>query len=247
MRPIISVIIATFNAEKTLEICLDSIAVQKDEWIELIVMDGGSTDRTNEILANNGNLIDIVISEKDRGIYDAWNKGVALAHGEWIMFIGADDTLVPDAFSKYITFLNSQDITSVDYICAMNNYYKKDGTFIKEIGVPWCWEQLRHNMKLAHVASLHRFTLFQEVGMYDLQFPICGDYELLMRKRSKLNSLFLNACIARMTTGGVSYSIKAISEAHKARKLHSGLSAVTLNVAYIWQILLYLRHRLLHL
>jgi glycosyltransferase involved in cell wall biosynthesis len=246
MKPIISLVIATFNAEKTLRHCLNSIVLQKDKRIELIVIDGGSTDLTNEILAEYGTRIDLIISEKDRGIYDAWNKGVTLAHGEWIMFIGADDTLVPDAFSQYHDFMNLNDVTGVDYICAKNIYQTEDGSFIKELGEPWRWEQFRNIMKLAHVASLHRHSLFQDVGLYDLQFPICGDYELLLRKKSKLRCLFLDSCVARMTTGGVSFSLKGLWEAHKARRPHSGRSVATLYIIFIWQVLLYMRYRLMH-
>lgn len=247
MKPTISVIIATFNAEKTLRNCLDSIVRQKDHQTELIVIDGGSTDRTKEILAEYGSGVDVMVSEKDRGIYDAWNKGIGLAHGEWIMFIGADDTLVSDAISQYLDFMNSQDIAGVDYICAKNIYQTEDGSFIKDLGEPWRWEQFRNIMKLAHVASLHRRTLFQDVGLYDLRFPICGDYELLLRKQSKLRCLFLDSCVARMTTGGVSFSLKGLWEAHKARRLHSGRTVMTLYVVFIWQVLLYLRYRLMHL
>lgn len=246
MIRIISVIIATFNASKTLNNCLNSIIAQKNEHIELIVIDGGSTDGTQTILADYGAQIDIFVSEKDRGIYDAWNKGISLANGEWMLFIGADDTLEPDAFSKYLDFLNSQETTGVDYICAKNKYLSKDGKVLKEIGVPWRWDQFRQTMKMAHVASLHRYTLFQEVGLYDLRFPICGDYELLLRKQDNLYCLFLDTCIARMTTGGASFSMKAMWEAHQIRRLHSRLPPITLTAIYAWQVLLFLRHQLLH-
>jgi hypothetical protein len=101
-------------------------------------------------------------------------------------------------------------------------------------------------MQVAHVASLHRRTLFEEVGPYDLRFRITGDYELLLRKKDKLRALFFNTCIARMAIGGASYSMAALSEAHHARKLHSGLSSTSLEILYLWQVLLFVRHRMLH-
>lgn len=246
MKPVISVIIATFNAESTLKDCLDSIIKQKNSLIELIVIDGDSTDSTQTIISSYRFNIDYSISEKDRGIYDAWNKGISHVHGDWILFIGADDTLEPDAFDKYIKFLNLHDTTGVDYICAKNTYLSKEGKILKEIGVPWRWEQFRKTMKVAHVASLHRVTLFKEIGLYDLKFPICGDYELLLRKQDKLRCLFFNNCIARMTTGGASFSMKALWEAHKIRRLHSGHSILILTIIYIWQMLIFQRHKLLN-
>lgn len=246
MKPTISIIIATFIAAKTLKNCLNSIVLQKSVFIELLVIDGGSSDETNAILAEYGSDIEFLISEKDRGIYDAWNKGLNNARGEWILFIGADDTLEIDAIAKYLAFLEKNNSDNIDYICAKNTYIDKNGLAIKIFGNPWMWKQFRRNMNVAHVASLHKRTLFQEVGQYDLRFRIAGDYELLLRKKEHLRCLFIDTCIARMATGGTSYSIKALREAYKIRKLHSGLSSLTLSVIYLWQVLLFLRHRILH-
>ncbi|MFA7062339.1 MAG: glycosyltransferase family 2 protein [Pedobacter sp.] len=246
MIPVISVIIATYNAAKTLRCCLESIVKQKNEYIELLVIDGGSSDGTQDILDEYRSQINLIISEPDNGIYDAWNKGIVHARGEWILFIGADDTLESDAFFNYLKFLNTQDTTKVDYICAKNTYLGRDGNVIKIMGIPWLWEQFRQKMDVAHVASLHHRDLFQENGMFDLRFPICGDYELLLRKRNKLRCLFLDTCIARMTTGGASFTMLALWEAHQIRKLHSGYSTLTLIAIYIWQIILFQRHKLLN-
>lgn len=242
----ISVIIATYNASKTLERCLDALAPQKDLDVEVIVIDGGSTDGTLEIITHYKDTVDFVLSEPDRGIYDAWNKGVANAHGDWIAFVGADDTLEPDALSNMLEFLGRNDTTRVDYICAKNTYVGKDGVPLKVFGVPWRWEQFRRTMQLAHVGSLHRRTLFVEVDGFDINFRICGDYELLLRKKAHLNTLFIDGCLARMAIGGTSYSLAAVKEADLARKLHSDLPRTTLQLIYWWQILLFLRHRLLH-
>ena len=87
----ISIIIATFNAELRLSRCLDSIISQKTEEIELLIIDGGSVDGTLKLIDSYKGCIDFVLTEKDNGIYDAWNKGIRQAKGEWIMFLGADD------------------------------------------------------------------------------------------------------------------------------------------------------------
>lgn len=246
MSPSISIIIATYNASKTIRKCLESIFQQKDGSVELLVIDGGSTDGTQAILSEYGSKIDAIISERDNGIYDAWNKGIGKSHCKWIMFIGADDTLEPDAIKKYRNFLTATDTTGIDYICAKNSYVSKNGNVLKVFGAAWRWQQFRRKMHLAHVGSLHSRALFQEVGPYDMRFRICGDYELLLRKRDQLRCLFLDSCIARMAIGGASYSMKAISEAHQIRKLHSGLPPMILNMLYIWQVLLFWRYRLVH-
>ena len=76
MRKLISIIIATYNAGSTLESCLKSIIAQKNDLIELLIIDGKSSDNTLKIVNAYRNQIDIFISEKDKGIYDAWNKGI---------------------------------------------------------------------------------------------------------------------------------------------------------------------------
>src|SRR5215467_6583014 len=91
--PRITVIVAAFNAAGTLQRCIDSVAAQTYAAKELVVIDGASTDGSVDILRANRESIDVWVSEPDRGIYDAWNKGVARARGEWICFCGADDYL----------------------------------------------------------------------------------------------------------------------------------------------------------
>lgn len=221
----ISIIIATFNAAKTLSRCLDSIVPQLTDETELILVDGGSKDHTNEIIDSYGDKVAIHISETDKGIYDAWNKGVKVAHGDWVMFIGADDILLPNAINSYLkTISSTPDVNRYDYICAHNEYVDMKGKLLKILGEKPVWSKMRRGMVAAHVASLHnRCNLFETIGGYNLNFKICADYELLLRKKSKLKSLMIPAHIARMTVGGMSFSTKAIVESYKIRKLHHSL------------------------
>lgn len=96
---LISVILVTYNAKKYLQRCLDSIYSQAYPHIEVVVMDGGSTDGTPAILESNAAKIAFRKSEKDGGIYEAMNKALDHARGQWVYFIGADDVLTP-AFSQ---------------------------------------------------------------------------------------------------------------------------------------------------
>lgn len=80
----ISIVIATFNAAKTLERCLQSIVPQLTDATELVIVDGGSEDETLSIIKKYEQYVAYTVSEPDKGIYDAWNKGVKVAHGEWI-------------------------------------------------------------------------------------------------------------------------------------------------------------------
>lgn len=226
MNKEISIIIATWNAAKTLEVCLNSIVAQLTDEIELIIIDGGSTDKTNEIINSYGDQITKHISEPDKGIYDAWNKGVKIASGNWIAFVGADDILLPHAIQTYLNVIKeTKNINEYDYICARNEYVDANGKLLKMLGEKPTWKKMRHMMVAAHVASLHnKQRLFNSLGGYNLDFRICADYELLLRKRNNLNALFISdAQIARMKVGGMSFSTKAIIEVYKIRKLHHSL------------------------
>ena len=91
----ISVIIPTYNAAQTLQNCLDSIIKQTYRALQVIVIDGNSTDETVEIIKKNSGLIAYWRSEKDGGVYDAMNKGLNYVTGQWVYFMGADDVLLP--------------------------------------------------------------------------------------------------------------------------------------------------------
>lgn len=242
ITPTISIIIATYNAAKTIQNCLASILIQKNDLIEIIIIDGNSQDGTQALIDLHIDKIDYFVSEKDAGIYDAWNKGIRKTKGEWILFIGADDALEPDAINTIIKFINENDTAEIDYISGKIMYLDQYGQLIKVLGVPWRWDQFRHTMQVAHVASLHKRTLFEEIGLFNTQFRICGDYELLLRKQERLKCLYLDECVARMTTGGASYSMNALWEAHQIRKLHSRLTIPSLAFIYAWQVLLFVRH-----
>ena len=226
--PKISIIIATFNAAETLDKCLRSVILQLNEKIELILVDGSSKDSTNEIIESYGSKIAVHISEPDKGIYDAWNKGVKLAHGQWVAFIGADDVLLPNALAHYIDVIEkTPDIDNYDYICACNEYVDMNGDVLNVIGGAPKWNIYRRRMNAAHVASLHnKKNLFDTLGGYDLSFKICADYELLLRKKDKLKYIFIPNHIARMQIGGMSFSTRAVKETFWIRKKHHSIGCV---------------------
>lgn len=215
----ISIIIATYNSADTLERCLDSIVSQKNNRVELIIIDGLSKDGTIEIIKNYGEQIDYYISENDRGVYDAWNKGLAIAKGNWVEFIGSDDMLLPQSIDAFFDIIDSNDLDNIDLISAKNEYVDQAGTFLRYYGEPFIWKKYRKYMTIAHGSTLHNRNLFNEVGSYNLKFSICGDYELIIRKKS-IKSIHVERAILRMQTGGMSFTLKGIIEAFKIRKYH---------------------------
>lgn len=216
----ISIIIATYNAEKTLNRCLNSIIQQKAEQIELIIVDGGSIDKTLDIIKENGKYIDRYISEKDHGLYDAWNKGIKLSSGKWIEFLGSDDILLPGAINKLLII--SKKYPDVEIISGKAKLVDTHGVFIKDMGESYDAQVFKKRMNISHGSTLHNRKIFDEIGLFDINFKICGDYELLLRKT--FSSKFINEYIIQMQTGGMSTTLKARKDAYRARKKNKVLS-----------------------
>src|SRR3954451_23901291 len=110
----ISIITAVYNGEMLLERFFESVIKQNKQHYELIIIDGGSKDKSVALIKQYEKDISYWISEPDKGIYDAWNKGIEKASGNWIMFLGCDDKLVDSAIDKYVKIIEglkkSEDI-----------------------------------------------------------------------------------------------------------------------------------------
>jgi glycosyltransferase involved in cell wall biosynthesis len=223
--PLITVITVVYNGAKTLESTIHSVIDQANLNIEYIVIDGGSTDGSLDIIRKFDHGIDYWVSEPDEGIYDAWNKGIRLASGEWIAFIGADDCYVEGALAEYIKLANECHNHQVDYISSRVNLTKA-GRVIRTIGQQWCWKVFQRYMNVAHVGSLHNRRIFETYGYYDVSYSICGDYELLLRPREKLKALFMDFETVNMSIGGASDGAQALCEMERAKIMTGGRSPI---------------------
>ncbi|WP_321424512.1 glycosyltransferase family 2 protein [uncultured Bacteroides sp.] len=216
----ISIIIATWNVEKTLKRCLDSIVCQLTNDCELIIIDGDSKDSTNQIINSYNEYITYSVSERDNGIYDAWNKAIIKAKGEWLMFLGADDMLKPDFVSTYTKFLEIENVYDVDIISAKAQLVDNDGKYLTIMGEPYSWDVFKYRMNISHGSTLHRRTLFDELGLFDTNIKICADYDFLLRK--KMNAIFIDKELIIMQYGGMSHSLKGVKDGYLVRaKNHS--------------------------
>jgi len=225
----VSIITAVYNAAPTLEACILSVRSQSYRDVEHIVIDGGSTDGSVEILQRHSSLLAYWVSEPDSGVFDAWNKGLSVATGEWIAFLGAEDILLPGAVSKYLTACGG---TEAQYVSSLVRLIRP-GLPDKIIGRPWSWPEFQRKMTTAHVGSLHRFDLFESFGNYDPGYKIVGDYELLLRPGKDLNSIFVAEVTAAMLAGGQSDSFAALTEAWYA-KIHTGGRNKVLAFCELW-------------
>lgn len=218
--PKITIIVAVFNCVKTLQQCIDSIVNQSYFNKEIIVIDGGSTDGTTELIKKNNENIVYWISEPDSGIYEAWNKGLKQATGNWVAYLGADDVFLPGALQFYADFILQYQNIQFDYVSSRVNLVNND-KIIRTIGQPLRWPSFSSYMGVAHVGSMHHKVLYEKYGVYDTTYKICADYEFLLRPRDKIKAGFLNVPTVNMSIGGASDGAAALNESMRA-KVNSG-------------------------
>lgn len=229
---LVSIIVATYNSAKTLRRCLDSIVPQLGEDCELIIIDGGSKDGTVGIIDEYRDNIAYTVSEPDKGVYDAWNKGIAKAQGQWITFIGSDDELLPGAIDAYNHFfqINGEDY---DIISAKLHFVKKDGTGIRDVGEPFSWQKLvNRKLSLAHPGMLHNRKCFEKIGLFDTQYKICGDSDFLQRLGKNVKSGYVNDYIVNMSEGGISDSLLTYNEGFLIRYRNHSVNVFKLIYMY---------------
>ncbi|SMB23853.1 Glycosyl transferase family 2 [Sterolibacterium denitrificans] len=226
--PLITVIVAVYDGAATLQRCLDSVALQTYPHRELIIVDGGSQDGTVDLLGNNGKKIKWWISEPDKGIYDAWNKGLAQAKGEWICFLGADDYFwgadVLERMAGRLSALPADVNVAYGQVMLLG----LEGQSLYAVGKPWpeIRERFQQVMCIPHPGAMHRRRLFERHGVFDPSFHISGDYELLLRELgSGGEAVFLPGIItAGMAQDGVSShpqnSWISLNETRRAQKMH---------------------------
>jgi len=201
-RPLISIIVAVLNGAKTLQHCIDSVEYQASKNHELIIMDGGSTDGTIEILRENNNKIFYWESKPDLGISHAWNRALDHAGGEWIFFLGSDDRFISKTVLESITpdlLLSRNKLLLFGKV--LLNGGPLDGLLI---GEPWKWSKFQRRMSIPHQAAFHNRLLFEKVGKFDENYRFAADYELLLRAGKTLDPVFVDKIVAVMDGSGAS-------------------------------------------
>lgn len=203
----ISIITVTFNAAETLEASLQSLIEQDYANKELIVIDGGSTDGTLEILEKYKQHISILVTEKDNGLYDALNKGISKATGDLIGILHADDLyLHPAVLSHYVDVLNS---SAADAVYA-NLYYVNRSDINKIIRK---WQSGNYNDQSfyngwmpPHPTFFVKRKIYEKYGNFDLNFKTAADYELMLRfiLKHQIKIAYLDEYTVKMRMGGAS-------------------------------------------
>lgn len=207
----VSVITAVLNRGKVIERCIKSVIAQTYRNIEYIVVDGGSTDGTLEIVHRYEEKISRIVSEKDKGVYDAMNKGYRLSHGDFILMLNSDDFLVPEAIELSVNAILEQ---RADYSGAPA-YIIDENSVIKYVYWPDCFDKRAYIAQnpCAHETMLVSRKAYVDIGGYDTRFQIAADLKFELELISRDYKVArVEKPILYFTDGGMS------SNEEKARK-----------------------------
>jgi len=175
----LTVITVAFNAKNNIEQTILSVAEQAADGIEYLVIDGASTDGTVDILRRLEHHIDRWISEPDNGIYDAMNKGIAMAHGEWILFLNADDYFENSRSTQYLL---SETVTPVDIVAGQTIMKSAHS---ERLFLPSKHFGLMLQLPFMHPSTIVRRSVFESCGYFDARYKLAADCDFFLRVFSR--------------------------------------------------------------
>ncbi|WP_430809986.1 MULTISPECIES: glycosyltransferase family 2 protein [unclassified Carboxylicivirga] len=204
----ITIITVTYNSAKTLADTINSVNTQTArQHIEYIVIDGQSTDGTLSIIEQNSASIDKWISEPDKGIYDAMNKGLQMASGQWVGFLHADDLFYDDKVVEHI--LNAANNNECNLLYGNLNYI--NGTPEQKVvrfwkSQPFSAKLLKRGWMPPHPTVYMKKDLATIIGAFDTSYRIAADYDYMLRlfMHPQSQSHHINETLINMRLGGVS-------------------------------------------
>ena len=229
MQPKISIITVCYNSEAHIEECIQSIVNQPYQNKEYIVIDGGSTDGTIDIINKYRDKISYFISESDRGISDAFNKGIRVATGDIIGILNSDDFMMPDVLSKIaLEYEEGVDVYR-GYCVTWNETLNTKRTLRpnNRFGVP------PFGAVICHESSFITKERYAIVGNYNVDFKYVMDLELFVRmyKDKHLKVKFMDVCVITFRQGGASSSSALkIERERKELVLRNGGSILSANI-----------------
>jgi glycosyltransferase involved in cell wall biosynthesis len=226
--PVVSVVVPTFNPGPDLEPTLDSVLCQTFPDFEILVIDGGSTDGTVETLRRFGDRIECWISEPDRGVYDAYNKGIGLSRGEWIYFLPAGDRLTSPDLLRRIFAVPPSGLMVYGNVRISGTGTIYDGRFTRH-------KMCRRN--ICQQAIFYHRDLFRRLGPFDLRYPVLADRVFNYRcfGSSWVRPEYRDLVIAEYKSGGLSERVEDlayVADRYRIMRESLGLGFLVLHRLY---------------
>lgn len=228
--PKITMITPCYNSAKTIRRTIESVLAQNYERLEYIIIDGGSTDGTVDIIKSYGSRIDKWVSEKDNGIADAFNKGISLATGDLIGIINSDDGLEPDALSTVAAaYTPDADV----YRGSLRLWGEgSDVNIVEKPSMTFNYFDTNH---INHPSTFVSRAAYKKYGAYNADLKYVMDYDLLLRfQNAGASFVRVDACLAYFTLGGVTFT-----QQYTPQKLREYRQMLLSNGAKPWDILIF--------
>lgn len=184
-KPLISIITINYNDKVGLERTLKSVTNQTYQDFEYIVIDGGSTDGSKELIEQYNDKINFWISEPDKGVYNAMNKGILKANGEYLLFLNSGDEFYNlNVLKENLKFIHTHDLIyfNINVVGEQDNYIKK---YPSKISFSYLY-----NDTLPHPATFIKKSLFEKIGLYDEHFKIVSDWKFFILVLVKYNATY---------------------------------------------------------
>ncbi|TPG40098.1 glycosyltransferase family 2 protein [Flavobacterium pectinovorum] len=244
----ISIITVCYNSAATIEKTILSVAEQTNKNVEYIIVDGNSTDSTLEIIKKHESKITKWISEPDKGLYDAMNKGIEMATGDLIGILNSDDVFNNESVLEEIANFHQKNDThaSVGNI----SQHKENGKIVRLYSSKfWSPEKLKIGFMPPHPSIFFKKELFNKFGNYELGFKIGADYELITRffLKNNISWKYSGITTTAMLVGGLSSSGSAsysliTKEIQKALSMNNiQFSPLKIKGRFLWKIIGFLR------
>jgi glycosyltransferase involved in cell wall biosynthesis len=229
MKPVLSVITIVYNNARDIERTLLSVLNQTYDGIEYIVVDGASNDGTLEIIKRYESRIAKLISEKDKGIYDAMNKGLALATGDYVVFMNSgDEFYATDTVAKVIATSPDADIYYGETEM-VNDERESLGQRRHKAPAKFNWRSFKYGMSVSHQAIYIKRSL---VEPYDPRYQLSADIDWIIRAAKKAKKIVrVDGYVAKYLVGGMSKAKhkQSLLERFDIMKRHYGLVPTVLN------------------
>lgn len=237
-QPLISIITPSFNHGQFLEQTIRSVVEQDYPNIEYIIIDGGSTDGSTDIIKRYEDHIAYWTSEPDRGISDAFNKGIKASSGDYIQFLNSDDWLIDaSVVSRVAESIQKHDFPLLLY-GKTEIVDRKSGQTLCSMGRSFSLKRFLLRVTIPHQALFTRRDYFNIYGYFDTSLRHSMDYDMIMRSVPDLSPVWLDYYIAKMREGGISRREKADAMFTNARiqirhKVRSPFTAYFISLIFI--------------
>lgn len=223
----VSIITVVYNGAENIEDSIRSVIGQTHDDIEYVIIDGGSTDGTLDIIKRYDQNIARVISEPDNGIYDAMNKGLEVASGDVVGILNSDDLYADrTVIENVVEYFSERNVDScygdLVYVDRHNTNvpvrHWKSGEFLKQ--------RFRSGWMPPHPTFFVRRDVYKKYGFLNIEFPLAADYELMLRflYKHEVSTTYIPKVLVKMRTGGTStpglYTVRAVAENYKAWKVN---------------------------